>query len=128
MTETKLEGPSVEGFSQQAQQGGASRSKINSPKPVVVLYATREGQTRKIAESVAFRLNCRGIETQLTEVGQASDLDLSWYRAAILAASVHAGNHECEMVQFVKKHKEPLETLPTAFISVTLSQAGVERR
>src|SRR5262249_20724197 len=47
--------------------------------------------------------------------------------AAMLAASVHAGGHEPEMVQFVKTHRGALEHLPTAFLSMTLSEAGVER-
>ena len=31
------------------------------------------------------------------------------------------------MLQFVKKHRGELECLPTAFLSVTLSEAGAER-
>jgi Ca2+-transporting ATPase len=48
--------------------------------------------------------------------------------AVVLAASVHAGEHESEMVRFVKKHVVQLDHLPTAFLSVTLSEAGAERK
>jgi menaquinone-dependent protoporphyrinogen oxidase len=44
----------------------------------------------------------------------------------ILAASVHAGQHETEMRKFVKGHVSELDSLPTAFLSVTLSEAGAE--
>ena len=48
------------------------------------------------------------------------------YSAAILAASVHAGSHEPEMVSFVKRHRAKLDAMPHAFLSVTLSQVGAE--
>jgi menaquinone-dependent protoporphyrinogen oxidase len=41
---------------------------------------------------------------------------------------VHAGNHEKEMIQFVKDHRSELDLMTTAFLSVTLSEAGVEMR
>jgi menaquinone-dependent protoporphyrinogen oxidase len=44
-----------------------------------------------------------------------------------LAASVHQGNHEKEMLRFVKEHRTELERIPTAFISVSLSEVGAER-
>jgi menaquinone-dependent protoporphyrinogen oxidase len=49
------------------------------------------------------------------------------YAAVILAASVHAGEHEREMRKFVKKYRAELEGVPAALLSVTLSQAGAER-
>jgi menaquinone-dependent protoporphyrinogen oxidase len=52
---------------------------------------------------------------------------LGQYAAAVVASSVHAGRHESEMVRFVKEHIADLENLPSAFLSVTLSEAGAER-
>jgi len=96
-------------------------------KPVAVLYATREGQTRKIAGHIAEGLRKRGLRTVLSNVKDATGTDLPSYSPAILAASVHAGRHEREMLRFVKLNRSELNELPTAFVSVTLSQAGVER-
>jgi menaquinone-dependent protoporphyrinogen oxidase len=39
---------------------------------------------------------------------------------------VHLGKHEREMVRFVRAHHIELEELPTAFLSISLSEAGVE--
>jgi menaquinone-dependent protoporphyrinogen oxidase len=98
-------------------------------KPIVVLYATREGQTKNVAEHVAGKLRGRGFETELHNLrDQAADIDLRHYAGAILASSVHAGEHAAEMVKFVKQNITPLEQLPTAFLSITLSEAGAERR
>jgi menaquinone-dependent protoporphyrinogen oxidase len=96
-------------------------------KPVAILYATCEGQTRKIAGHIAEALRKRGLRTVLSNVKDAAGTDLRSYSAAILAASVHAGRHEREMLRFVKLNRSELNKLPTAFVSVTLSQAGVEK-
>ena len=67
---------------------------------------------------------------QSADVIDAADLperfSLDIYAAAILAASVHAGHHEKEMVAFVRQNKEALQQMPTVFLSVSLSEAGVE--
>lgn len=97
-------------------------------KPVLVAFATREGQTRKIAEHVASTIRARGDEAEVLDLrsGTRVDLDLTSYAAVVLAASVHLGRHEREMVEFVRAHHEELEHVPTAFLSVSLSEAGVE--
>jgi menaquinone-dependent protoporphyrinogen oxidase len=97
-------------------------------KPVLVAFATREGQTRKIAEHVADTIRARGDVAELLDLGNGPriDLDLAEYAAVLLAASVHLGRHEHAMVEFVRAHHEQLERLPTAFLSVSLSEAGVE--
>lgn len=95
---------------------------------ICILYATREGQTRRIAEHVAAELRGRGFAVTVTNVRDyTARSNLNACTAAILAASVHAGRHEPEMLQFVKEHRGELECLPTVFLSVTLSEAGVER-
>jgi len=98
-------------------------------KPVAVLYATREGQTRKIAERVAGHLAEIGYESKTLNVGDddaIETLDLNDYSGAILAASVHAGEHGREMIRFVKAHVTDLNRIPNCFISVTLTQASVD--
>ena len=96
-------------------------------KPILVLYATREGHTRKIAERVAGSLEARGMPAKLVDVGGIEPaFALDEYRAVFLAASVHGGTHESEMVSFVKGHRHKLDALPTAFVSVSLTEAGAE--
>ena len=96
-------------------------------KTVGVFYATREGQTRRIANYVADALRARGHQVDVTDVGAPlGRVDLDRYSAAVLAASIHIGKHEKTMIDFVKTHRTRLESLPTTFLSVSLSQAGVE--
>jgi menaquinone-dependent protoporphyrinogen oxidase len=97
-------------------------------KPVGVFYATREGHTHKIAEHVAADLRQRGFQVDVENLGEQPEaIRLADYAAAILAASVHTGTHEPEMIRFVKQHRAELESTPAAFLSVTLSEAGAER-
>lgn len=91
-----------------------------------IFFATREGQTRRIAARIADDLRERGVQADLFDVREAGDIDFSVYSTACVAASVHVGHHEREMVAFVRRHRDELVRLGAAFISVTLSEAGAE--
>jgi menaquinone-dependent protoporphyrinogen oxidase len=97
-------------------------------KNLAIFYATSEGHTRRIAERFARRLRRRGLTVDVADVGErrTAHMDLSRYRAAVLAASIHMGKYQRSMIDFVKTHRNAIERLPTAFLSVSLSQAAVE--
>jgi menaquinone-dependent protoporphyrinogen oxidase len=97
-------------------------------KRIGVFYATREGHTQLIAERVAAHLRARGFDAAAGKLrGHAANASLDGLWAAVLAASVHGGKHEPEMVKFVRSHLGELNRRRTAFLSVMLSEAGVER-
>jgi len=81
-----------------------------------------------MAEHVAATFRARGFNADVLDVGgePPPQCDLTRYAAAIVAASVHVGKHEREMVEFVKAHRAELERIPSAFLSVSLSEAGAE--
>lgn len=91
-----------------------------------IFFATREGQTRRIAARIADDLRERGVQVDLFDVGETRDIDFSSYSTACVAASVHVGHHEREMIAFVRTHRDELARLGAAFVSVTLSEAGAE--
>jgi menaquinone-dependent protoporphyrinogen oxidase len=96
-------------------------------KPVLVLYATREGHTQVIAERVMESVKARGYPADVVDVAHMPPaFSLSNYSGAVLMASVHMGAHEAEMIRFVKRHVAELEGMPAAFLSVSLSEAGAE--
>ena len=97
-------------------------------KPLAVLYATREGQTRRIAERVAAVLRARDFTVDVIDVARElpTDFDPARYAGALLASPIHIGKHESAMIGFVKKWRAALESMPCTFLSVSLSQAGVE--
>jgi menaquinone-dependent protoporphyrinogen oxidase len=91
-----------------------------------IFFATREGHTRKIADRLAADLRALGAETDVFDVRALDDVDWRPYSCAVVAASVHLGHHEPEMIAFAKRHRSELERLSASFISVTLSEAGAE--
>jgi menaquinone-dependent protoporphyrinogen oxidase len=96
-------------------------------KPILILYATREGQTRRIAEHIAKALATNGLPAQLIDAAAAPEpFEIGAYGAAVLAASIHAGKHEREMVAFVKRHRDALAQLPTVFLSTTMTAADLQ--
>ena len=97
-------------------------------KPIGVFYATREGHTRRIAGHVAGRLRELGFEPDVRNVRNEADrVSLANYDGAMLLASLHIGTHEREMIAFARRHRAELEAMPSAMISVSLAEAGVER-
>jgi menaquinone-dependent protoporphyrinogen oxidase len=99
-------------------------------KSLLVVYATRDGHTRKVAEHVAATMRARrGDRVDVVDAATVPvGFDVSRYAGAVLAASVHLGKHESEMLDFVKTHREALDRIQTAFISVSLAEADVEDR
>jgi menaquinone-dependent protoporphyrinogen oxidase len=95
--------------------------------PVLVLYATRQGQARRIAEYLTAALGMRHLAAELVDAAHIpAGFSLENYSAAMVCASVHRGRHEKEMIAFVQHHKADLERIPAIFLSVSLSEAGAE--
>ena len=91
---------------------------------LLVLYATSEGQTRKIAEFAADLLRQRNHAVILADAStEAKQLDLSAFDASILASRIHAGRHHRAMVSFVRRYRHLLAAMNTVFLSVSLSAA-----
>ena len=96
-------------------------------KRVLIAYATREGQTQKIADHVAKTLRARAIEVDVVDVRTPPPgLDLARYAHVVLAASLHLGKHEREMVDFARANKTTLDSMATSLLSVSMSEAGAE--
>jgi menaquinone-dependent protoporphyrinogen oxidase len=93
---------------------------------IAIVYATREGQTRKIAQYLAGAIRAREVEVEVFDLAETANPDLGPYGALVVAGSVHIGSHERELVRFVRQHRADLERVPSAFISVSLAQAAVE--
>ncbi len=92
--------------------------------PILILYATTEGQTRKIARRAAAHLTARGRSVELVPAAEIAQIDPRDYDAALLMASVHAGRYQPDFLAAVLRNAEALARLPNAFVSVSLSAAS----
>lgn len=94
---------------------------------ILILFATREGHTQRIADRLSTAIHKLGHSADVVDAADPPDrLNLDLYSGVIVAASVHAGKHESEIIEFVKRHRQELERRPAVFLSVSLSEAGVE--
>ncbi len=91
---------------------------------IPLIYATTEGQTRKIAEFALRVLSETGHACNLIDAGKAEAVDLVDAGAVVVAGSVHAGHYQGDLVRFVREEHALFERLPTLFLSVSLTAAG----
>lgn len=92
--------------------------------PLLVAYATTEGQTRKVAEFIAERLRIRGhrvdlVDTATSAAGQVTPI----YQAAFLGGPVHQHKHPACLLDFAQRNHAWLAAMPCALFSVSLSAA-----
>lgn len=86
---------------------------------ILVLYATIEGHTARIAERVAGRL--RGAGHVVDVLPACDDADLRGYEAVIVGASIHYGHHPAPLRALLRRELATLAARPGAFFSVSLS-------
>lgn len=93
---------------------------------VPVFYATSEGQTRRIAERLAERLRCSGLDSRAVDMAgpEARAVDWRLVRGALVGASLHVQQHQPAATAFVRTHAAALNEVPSAFFSVSLSAAS----
>lgn len=91
---------------------------------VLLLYATTQGQTRKVMRHVADRLIAGGHSVELVPADQDEGLDPARFDAAILAGSIHAGQYQTALIQSAHRHAAALNRLPGLFLTVSLTAAG----
>lgn len=91
---------------------------------VLVIYASTHGHTAKIAKAIGVALEQQGATVELHRVtpGEAEPAPRD-YDAVVVGASVHAGHHQRELVEWAERHRTGLASLPSAFFSVCLTAA-----
>ena len=73
----------------------------------LVLYATGEGQTEKVATRIAEALRERGHEATLADAAKVpADLVLDDVDAVLVGASIHVGKHQPEARRFVEANRD----------------------
>jgi len=94
----------------------------------VIVYATTEGQTRKIARFAAERIMERGQEVEVIDAVEClPEFSLDPYGLAILMASLHMGHYQPAIVDFIRRYHEGLGAIENAFVSVSLVAASSDR-
>ncbi len=82
---------------------------------VVVVYASRYGSTKGIAESIAARLRERGLEAEARSVD--SNPDPGAYDAVVLGSAVYLGRWMKEAAEFAERNRAALASRPAWLFS-----------
>jgi menaquinone-dependent protoporphyrinogen oxidase len=87
---------------------------------LLIVYGTTEGHTKKIAEFLRIEAEQNG---HTVTVAPASDECIAPhdFEAVVIASPIHAGQYSTEIFDYVIKHCEVLNFIPSAFLSVGLS-------
>ena len=94
---------------------------------VLVIYATVEGQSRKIAEHVCDHTVRLGRNARVLDAANTPhDLALSTYDAVLVVAPIHMGRHHQAAVHFARDNAPRLQKGGAALISVSMHAAELE--
>jgi menaquinone-dependent protoporphyrinogen oxidase len=91
---------------------------------ILIVYATTEGQTRKVAHYLFDRLAGAGHSAALLSAAEAEGADPGRFDAVVVAGSLHGGRYQAALVDWTKGAAAALAARPTLFLSVSLSAAG----
>ncbi|MBU6299583.1 MAG: hypothetical protein KJS68_15205, partial [Alphaproteobacteria bacterium] len=88
-----------------------------------LFYATRDGQSRRIAERIASRLIERGIQTPLHDLALAmpAPQKLAEARPVVVVMAVRYGRHLPEAEQFLAVYRTLPAPPPLVLLSVNLT-------
>jgi len=91
---------------------------------ILIVYATVEGQTARIAARVGERLRGRHTVEIVRAVDGARLPEVAGYDALVVGASVHYGHHPAFLAAALGRQRDALAARPSAFFSVSLSAGG----
>ena len=83
---------------------------------VLIVYASRAGSTGEVAKAIGQTLSEAGASVDVRSV--ADENDLGNYQAVIVGSAIRMGRWLPEAVDFVKKHRDELSRMPTAYFVV----------
>lgn len=76
---------------------------------VMVIYASKHGSTREIAEAITEELRAAGLTADCLEAGHVRDLDAD---AVVLGSAVYMGRWRHEAKRLLHKHERELAGMP----------------
>lgn len=86
---------------------------------VLVVYGTTDGQTRKVALHLGIALHDAGVDADVLMASSAA-VSPEGYAGVIVAASLHAGQYQRNVRDWLRRHAPALRGKTTAFVSVCM--------
>ncbi|MFW6067591.1 MAG: flavodoxin domain-containing protein [Myxococcota bacterium] len=95
----------------------------------LVLYATTEGQTAKVAHHIADVARGHGHEVAVHTAEEALDgkaPPLDGFDVVFVGGSLHEGRHQRSLRRFLREHGQELAAKPTGLFSLSLAAASAD--
>lgn len=92
---------------------------------VLVLYSSRDGQTKKIVDVMAAEM--QGYEVVTMDLHTMPKCNLSKYSKVLIGASIRYGHFHPSLMGFIHAHHEQLEVANTGFFCVNLTARKPEK-
>ena len=80
----------------------------------LILFSTRDGQTREIASYLASELKELGVWADVVNLHRTAEPDWQNYDSVVIGASIRYGHYHASFQEFVKKHATRLNSMPGA--------------
>lgn len=93
----------------------------------LILFSSRDGQTREIAFYIANQLKEAG-ECDVFDIQLINEIDWSQYDRVLIGASVRYGHFQPAVAKFVKTNLNALQQRSSGFFSVNLTARKPEKR
>ena len=91
---------------------------------ILILYGTTEGHTTQIVDRMAAAMRGEGHEVDIRDAKAVRKEPIAdEFDGIVVGGSVHAGEHQSSLRDVVKRNREMLERVPSAFFSVSLAAA-----
>ena len=89
---------------------------------ILILFASKEGQTEKIADFIAEVIRHHGHQATI-QLGEhlPKDFCTDPFDAAIIGGSIHIGKYPAYLKRFVIEHRDWLNQVPSAFFTVCMA-------
>jgi menaquinone-dependent protoporphyrinogen oxidase len=92
---------------------------------MLVLYSSRDGQTRKIVDAMTQEM--KNHDVVLQDLHELPTCNLSKYSKVLIGASIRYGNYHSSLLTFVHAHAEQLAVANAAFFCVNLTARKLEK-
>ncbi|MCL6271858.1 menaquinone-dependent protoporphyrinogen IX dehydrogenase [Sansalvadorimonas sp. 2012CJ34-2] len=98
-------------------------------KTHLVLYASHDGQTARIAKAIQDEMAASGLDVKLQNLDELTpDFDPSAFGSFLITAPIRYGYHLPVARKFIQTHCDLLNKTPSGFLSVNLTARKPEKQ
>jgi len=94
---------------------------------ILIAYSTTDGHTLHICERIKQVVEEQGHTVVLTAINDNPDIDLEVFEKVVIGASIRYGKHRPQVLEFIGKNQQKLESRPSSFFSVNVVARKAEK-